>query len=340
MLVEDSKINQEVAMEILQGYGLLVYLANHGGEALAMIEEKRYDLILMDMQMPVMDGLEATRRIRKVPAYQNIPILAMTANAFEEDRRRCEDAGMNGFIAKPVEPEQLYAELAHWLPQKDTAAAAGTPIESSKILPAVTQIPSPSLIEQQVGLKYLGGNLPSYQQMLVKFADIHCTDANSLQAALEAGDQATAGRIAHSLKGISATLGMASLREVVSTLEQKINDGLPTHNLENEIVMLRKVLAAVSEEIHAMHLDNPALPQVVDVDAAKVRELVNRLEAQLVTNDAQTIDTWHDLDPLLTQTIGRKLAAPLKRQIESFDFPEALVFLRAIIKNNLSITTV
>ena len=199
---------------------------------------------------------------------------------------------------------------------------------------AATQIPSPSLIDQEVGLKYLGDNLPRYQRLLAKFADTHGTDANNVQAALDAGDQATAERIAHSLKGISATLGIASLQETAYILEHKIHDGLPAPELENEITMLRKALVAVITEIYAMHLDNTA-PMQVDADPAKVRELVNRLETQLATDNAQTIDTWRELGPLLTQTIGRELTAPLNRQIENFDFPEALASLRAIIKNNL-----
>ena len=252
LLVEDNEINQEVAKEVLEGYGLKVDIAQHGGEALVMIVQKAYDLVLMDMQMPVMDGLEATCRIRQLPVGHTIPIIAMTANAFEEDRLRCQDAGMNDFVAKPVVPEHLLAVLVRWLPQKDAIPSEET--ATPETTPTPTQDTGSSLINQTTGLKFLNGNVASYRRFLSRFAETNLSDADKIQTALAAGDYVTAERIAHSLKGISATLGMEALRALAQTLEKKSNERVPATELVTDLASLREMLVAVCAEIRIIKL--------------------------------------------------------------------------------------
>ena len=383
LLVEDNDINQEVARELLESVGLKVDIANHGGEALEKLRTGSYGLVLMDMQMPVMDGLEATRKIRAMDRYKDLPILAMTANAFSEDRQRCLEAGMNGYVAKPVEARLLYAALARWLPGNvnppypplkkggrgdftnavDTAVhngrvseagvrrypehrevnvgcppwplGSGNPCRNDEQKPASTasggspEVSATRQIDTVAGLKYFSGKLSAYQRVLVKFSDQHGADAASLQAALAAGDRATAERIAHSLKGLAAMLGVQGVRQLAADLEHKIRGGADERELAGTITALNEMLVEVCMEIRAIGIDVKGTPRV-DANPAQVRELLAKLETQLEQDDMNACGIWRELRPLLASSPDDKLSA-LGRQIEGFDFPQALTSLRTIM---------
>jgi two-component system sensor histidine kinase/response regulator len=226
LLVEDNPINQEVALELLRGIGLLADLAVDGEKAVKMATETSYDLILMDVQMPVMDGLMATRLIRESARGRQVPILAMTANAFGEDRQRCMDAGMNDHVAKPVNPDSLYATLIKWM----TPAIIATGTDR------VTPPPTPWRGEQETiatlekvpgldcagGLRTTRGKLSSYLRLLRLFLDTHGDDAEKIGTALAGGLIDKAEQITHGLKGVAGTLCLNGIYDAAVVLDEAL----------------------------------------------------------------------------------------------------------------------
>jgi CheY-like chemotaxis protein len=288
LLAEDNLINQEVARELLQAVGMQVDLANDGQEAVNLAAQQDYDLVLMDMQMPVMDGLDATRALRAMPRHARTPILAMTANAFGDDRLACLAAGMDDHIAKPVDPELLYGMLCRWLPARVDEAAVGeatVPLPVNRTIeqaadsqaslaltappvrqPAVPPAAVPA--EQRVpdfsgiagltmarALLYLPGRDHVFARVLRKFCENYAQGVPELDAALQAGQWAEARRQLHALRGACGAVGATTVQAEALTLElqlQALDGGEATAVAPPPSAMpLQRTLQALIGEVQA-----------------------------------------------------------------------------------------
>jgi Cu+-exporting ATPase len=213
LLVEDNDFNQQVATELLAMAGVSVILAVNGEEALAKAAAEPFDAVLMDLQMPVMDGYEATGRIRQLPDRAGLPIIAMTAHALVQERDRCLAAGMDDYLTKPISPQRLFATLLRWI-----RGGPGVPAVDGAPAPAAAPSGLPG-IDMASGLHYASDNQDFYRKLLGKFLDLRAGTAEEIRGALAGNDLEVAERIAHSLGSAAATIGARALSEAARALE-------------------------------------------------------------------------------------------------------------------------
>ena len=325
LLVEDNELNQEVAVELLASVGLDVDVAENGEVAVRKVNEKNYDAVLMDMQMPVMDGITATVEIRKNPAHAQLPILAMTANAMAGDREKCLAAGMNDHIVKPIDPDLLFGALARWIqPRPAAVPPAALQRTGDDPLTAVPGLDYPS------GLRRVLGKRPLYETMLRKFIDSQQHVADEIRTQLEAGEQDQARRTVHTLKGTAGTIGAAALQAQAERLEQGMAAEQPLAELQT---ILRELGADLARLVGDIRSALPAEPGPVAaspaVDWQKVGPVVDRLLGLLGEKDAEAIDVFESEAPLLRSAFGAKLA-PLEQAMGSFNLKAALAALRSL----------
>jgi two-component system sensor histidine kinase/response regulator len=332
LLVEDNELNREVALGLLDEAGLQVDTAENGQQALAMLEKTDYDLILMDMQMPVMDGVTATREIRKDPRYARLPIVAMTANAMARDRELCEQAGMNGHVAKPIEPSELYQELLRWLPSSPPPAAE----EGELVIPGV---------DVALGLRRVLGKKTLYRKVLASFVRTQANAGEQLRQALRSGDRTTARRIAHSCKAVCGNIGATVMQELCDRVEQRLVEGeeLSPESVKEFEQGMGVLVEAVSQALAA----SPGVPlpaastdtETASPEASPVspgppglnnsqpspalRELLALLEA----GDSEAGDFMTSHESELRSLLGDEEFGRTLRAVSGYDFESALALL-------------
>jgi PAS domain S-box-containing protein len=328
LLVEDNELNQEVALALLREAGMFVDLAENGQIALDRLAAGHYDLVLMDMQMPVMDGVTATLEIRRQPLLKGLPVVAMTANAMRADRDRCLAAGMNDHIAKPIEPEDLWKALLKWIvPRKiGGIAISGQPnLTEEQALPSNIEG-----LDMVSGLRRVLGKKHVYLSMLRRFVTGQKSVVVDIYNALMRDDPLLAERLAHTLKGASGTIGAAGVQHLAAELEDAIRRHQPRETIEMHLVAVRFPFESLIAELEKK-LPAEIAQMAAMVDPGQIKSVCDQLLCLLIEGDSEAFDVLEAHATLFGSALPVQYPV-LMAAIGAFDFPSALKTLRSVME--------
>ncbi|MFM7674009.1 MAG: response regulator [Synechococcus sp.] len=342
LLVEDNLINSQIAQELLEIVGIRVSTALNGVEALAWLERNTphaapglpCDLVLLDLNMPEMDGWECARRIQADGRWQDLPLLAMTAHALQQERDRCLALGMKDHIPKPIDPEHLYRRLQLWSGRQP---AAGSPLPRTLVAPppvsADARLPELEGFDTAGALQRVAGNIGLYRRLLLSLVNTQADAVERLEAALERGEWREGERIVHTLKGVAANLGAVALADAASCLDAELKLGRCPAGLRQQFAeqlqrALERIRRACAPE------SAPAVDPQVSVEAATTpwtdeqRQVVQGFEELLDASDGEALERIEQDRETLTTLLGTDGYQAVSRELMNFDFAAALQQLR------------
>jgi len=326
LLVEDNRLNRQVATELLTYAGVVTECAENGREAVQAVQTKQYDLVLMDVQMPEMDGYEATRLLRADKRFHELPILAMTAHVLAGDRDKCLQAGMNDHITKPIDPDVLYDSLLAWI----KSGHREVPLEIPRIADQENVIiPDIRNLDMAKGVRMVKGNRRLYRKLLIDFRNDYKEICQRLETLQETGDTETLERLAHTVKGMAGTLGEDQLSHAASEYEAGLRAGETIENVERH----KAFSTACGNFIDALAvLSNDKEGNPTDVgssipDEKKALALLNTIKELLLLDDSAVEDLFPQLEGALPESEFGTRIMEMKELVEDIEYEAALAIL-------------
>ena len=363
LLTEDNEINQQIAIELLQGVGASVKVAGNGSEAVELLSDgpqpPPFDVVLMDLQMPVMDGYQATTKLRADPRFARLPIIAMTAHATLEERQRCLAAGMNDHISKPIDPGNLYETVARYYHPSAVASAslpAVSPVSQSEppqpaqppalsplggavalaavaaSAPPADELPPLADLHAKDGLSRVAGNRKLYLKLLRQFTEQQGSAPAQIAEALACDDVPLAERLAHTVKGVAGSLGAAGVQTVAAKLEQAIARKAPATELAP---VLQEFRTRLDDFVTRLRAALPAAEPVTPIaapagtlDLEQARRVVPEMVAHLNNFDPAAGECLEAHRALFRALLPGPAFAAFEQQVSGFAFAEALAALQ------------
>ncbi|MBN1777567.1 MAG: response regulator [Clostridiales bacterium] len=336
LLVEDNEINQEVAKEILSSAGAMVDIANNGKEAIAAVKEKNYDVVLMDLQMPVMGGYEATKEIRKQIQFEELPIIAMTAHAMQGVKAECLAAGMNDYVSKPIDPKNLFSTIKKWVGKAvdEGMIQLGKQSDNGIVGEGIIQLPAniPGF-DLNAGLNRLNGNKKLYKKLLVNFSREYSSIPSNIKKSVDKRKFEEASRLAHALKGVAGNVSAQEIQNIAAELElllsnndiEKCDELL--ENLVNSFDSLNKLLSELDIDIKVdkQKVDRP-------IDLSEVEPILRELALFVWEDNVDAEKPLDELQKLIGESNHYKELKELAKHIGDFDFEMAKKPLNELAK--------